>query len=100
MAKKFSDTKEGKVSNLRWQYVTAVKLGHKVEKSDYLEKILRTITKGTRFQEHIDAMDQAKQVKRKAKKGRKDFIAPPMNGRIYPQCIMSGKCDRVCPMCY
>lgn len=100
MAKKFSETKIGKVSNIRWGYVSSIKMGYRVNKADYLEKILRIIAKGTRFQEHIDAIDQAKQIKRKTKKGKKNFVAPPMTGQVYPQCMASGKCKSICSICY
>lgn len=64
-AKKFSETKIGKVSNIKWAYITQVKLGREADLNQYLVKVLDIISKGTRYREHIDAMKNARQIKRR-----------------------------------
>lgn len=69
MASQFKRTKVGKVSSIKWAAITNIKLGRETDKSKYLLAMLDVIVKGTRFEEYVTSVKQAKMIKRKKKYG-------------------------------
>jgi len=67
MAKKFSETKEGRISDLKWKHITSVKMGYPVDLNACLAKVLDIVVEGTRFQKDVEAIKTARQIKRRKK---------------------------------